>query len=274
MKKILLSLVLTLSTISYGQVCTVDTAVHSLASVGFPSLEWSGLWANGELPSFACDSTQPMMNLSAVVGQPFESMLTGMLGDTFPSGGLLVPTTQAAFLYTTTLPSWLSWTAADSIFYPGPSNKTCIKLSGTPTLADTTYYIPSVGVESGFFTSWYQVSGAIFGFPAVDTSGFCHNIRVFKDYTDLEDLPLATMTLSPNPAKDYLNLYFNQAVVTDELMDQIIVYNVIGNRIDIDPTYLSSNKIGFDISKLPVGNYWLTIDVEKGLLRSQFVVTR
>ena len=53
MKKILLSLVLTLSTISYGQVCTVDTAVHSLASVGFPSLEWSGLWANGELPSFA-----------------------------------------------------------------------------------------------------------------------------------------------------------------------------------------------------------------------------
>ena len=272
MRRILLLFCLTLGFGAQAQVCTPDTAVPSMASIGYPSLEWSGMWLNGSSPSFACDSTQPMMNLSAIVGQPFEATFTGMLGDTFPSGGLLVPTVQSAFLYTIAFPSWLTMDAQDSIFYPGPANKTCVKLTGTPTLADTTYYIPSVGVESGFWTSWYQVEGSMFGFPAIETFGFCHNVRVFKDYTDLDDLPMASMTLGPNPASDFLNVHFNQAIVNDELLDHITVYNVLGNAIDLKPMYMASNKIGFDLSTLPGGNYWLTIDVGKGVLREEFIV--
>ena len=258
---------------SNAQTCTPDTVTPSMAAIGYPSLEWSGMWVNGETPSFACDSTQPMMNLAAVVGQPFEATLTGMLGDTFPSGGLLVPTVQSAFLYTTAIPSWLTWDAADSLFYPGPANKTCIKLSGTPTLADTTFYIPSVGVESGFWTSWYQIQGTMFGFPAIDTFGFCHNVRVFKDYTGLEDLTIATMSLSPNPASDFLHLSFNQPVVNDDLQAQISVFNIIGNKVRVNFTKTASNGLDIDVSQLPSGNYWLTIDVGKGVLREEFIVT-
>ena len=272
MKKILLSLCVIFGLQTNAQTCTPDTANPSLASIGYPSLEWSGLWVNGETPSFACDSTQPMMNLEAVVGQPFEATLTGMLGDTFPSGGLLVPTVQSSFLYTTAIPSWLTWDAQDSIFYPGPANKTCITLSGTPTLADTTYWIPSVGVESGFWTSWYQVEGSMFGFPAIDTFGFCHNVRVFKDYTDIDESDLTAMSIAPNPANDYLKINFNKAVVTEEFIGRIKVYNVIGNEVYVHPNIEASNTVGFEVSSLPGGNYWITIDLGVGTLREEFVI--
>ena len=107
---------------------------------------------------------------------------------------------------------------------------------------------------------------------AIDTFGFCHNVRVFKDYTDLDDLPMASITLGPNPASDFLNVHFNQAIVNDELLDHITVYNVLGNAIDLKPMYMASNKIGFNLSTLPGGNYWLTIDVGKGVLREEFIV--
>jgi hypothetical protein len=272
MKKILLSLCVIFGLQTNAQTCTPDTANPSLASIGYPSLEWSGLWVNGETPSFACDSTQPMMNLEAVVGQPFEATLTGMLGDTFPSGGLLVPTVQSSFLYTTAIPSWLTWDAQDSIFYPGPANKTCITLSGTPALADTTYWIPSVGVESGFWTSWYQVAGSMFGFPAIDTFGFCHNVRVFKDYTDIDESDLTAMSIAPNPANDYLKINFNKAVVTEEFIGRIKIYNVIGNEVYVHPNIEASNTVGFEVSSLPGGNYWITIDLGVGTLREEFVI--
>jgi len=272
MKRILLVFCVLIGIQSNAQICTPDTATPSMAAIGYPSLEWSGLWVNGETPSFACDSTQPMMNLEAVVGQPFEATLTGMLGDTFPSGGLLVPTVQSSYLYTTAIPSWLTWDAMDSIFYPGPANKTCIKLSGTPSLADTTYWIPSVGVESGFWTSWYQVAGSMFGFPAIDTFGFCHNVRVFKDYTDIDESDLAAMSIAPNPANDYLKINFNKAVVTEEFIGRIKVYNLIGNEVYVQPNIEASNSVGFDISSLPGGNYWITIDLGVGMLREEFVI--
>jgi len=272
MKRILLVFCVLIGIQSNAQICTPDTATPSMAAIGYPSLEWSGLWVNGETPSFACDSTQPMMNLEAVVGQPFEATLTGMLGDTFPSGGLLVPTVQSSYLYTTAIPSWLTWDAMDSIFYPGPANKTCIKLSGTPSLADTTYWIPSAGVESGFWTSWYQVAGSMFGFPAIDTFGFCHNVRVFKDYTDIDESDLAAMSIAPNPANEYLKINFNKAVVTEEFIDRIKVYNVIGNEVYVQPNIEASNSVGFEISSLPGGNYWITIDLGVGMLREEFVI--
>jgi hypothetical protein len=272
MKRILLTLGIALSFTAQSQICTPDTVHPSMASVGYPSLEWSGLWVNGETPSFACDSTQPMMNLEAVVGQPFEITMTAALGDTFPSGGLLLPTVQSAFLYTTTIPSWLTWELSDSITYPGGTPSTCVKLSGTPALADTTFYMSGVGVESGFFTSWFQVQGTYFGFPAIDTFGFCHNVRVFKDYTDIDETELATMTVAPNPANDYLNLNFNKAVVTEDFLGRIKVYNVIGNEVHIVPNMEASNSVGFDISALPGGNYWITIDLGRGMLREEFIV--
>ena len=272
MKRILLVCCVFIGIQSNAQICAPDTATPSLAAIGYPSLEWSGMWVNGETPSFACDSTQPMMNLEAVVGQPFEATLTGMLGDTFPSGGLLVPTVESSFLYTTAIPSWLTWDALDSTFYPGPANKTCIKLSGTPSLADTTYWIPSVGVESGFWTSWYQVAGSMFGFPAIDTFAFCHNVRVLKDYTDIDESDLAAMSIAPNPANDYLKINFNKAVVTEEFIGRIKVYNVIGNEVYVQPNIEASNSVGFDISSLPGGNYWITIDLGVGMLREEFVI--
>ncbi|MDG1313717.1 MAG: T9SS type A sorting domain-containing protein [Schleiferiaceae bacterium] len=272
MKRILLVFYVLIGIQSNAQICTPDTATPSLAAIGYPSLEWSGMWVNGETPSFACDSTQPMMNLEAVVGQPFEATLTGMLGDTFPSGGLLVPTVESSFLYTTAIPSWLTWDALDSTFYPGPANKTCIKLSGTPSLADTTYWIPSVGVESGFWTSWYQVAGSMFGFPAIDTFAFCHNVRVFKDYTDIDESDLTAMSIAPNPANDYLKINFNKAVVSEEFIGRIKVYNVIGNEVYVQPNIEASNSVGFEISSLPGGNYWITIDLGVGMLREEFVI--
>ena len=272
MKRILLVFYVLIGIQSNAQICTPDTATPSMTAIGYPSLEWSGLWVNGETPSFACDSTQPMMNLEAIVGQPFEATLTGMLGDTFPSGGLLVPTVQSSYLYTTAIPSWLNWDAMDSIFYPGPANKTCIKLSGTPSLADTTYWIPSVGVESGFWTSWYQVAGSMFGFPAIDTFAFCHNVRVFKDYTDIDESDLTAMSIAPNPANDYLKINFNKAVVTEEFIGRIKVYNVIGNEVYVQPNIEASNSVGFEVSSLPGGNYWITIDLGVGMLREEFVI--
>jgi len=274
MKKLLLVGSFLLGTMASGQNCSPDTVHHSMATLGYPTLEWSGLWVNGEAPSFACDSTQPMMNLSAVVGQPFEATMTAALGDTFPSGGLLVQTVQSAFLYTTAIPSWLTWDLADSIVYPGSANLSCIKLSGTPSLADTTYYISSVGVESGFWTSWFQVTGTMFGFPAIDTFGFCHNVRVFKDYTGIDDLPMPTITLSPNPASDYVHIVFNQAVVTEESLNTLHVYNIIGNDVGANAQATSSNAFDLDISRLPAGNYWLTMDVGKGIIRREFIISR
>ena len=273
MKKLLLVCSILSGAMAYGQICTPDTVHHSMAAVGYPTLEWSGLWVNGELPSFACDSTNPTMNLSAVVGMPFEATMTAALGDTFPSGGLLIPTVQTAWIYNIALPSWITWEGADSVVYPGAANMSCVKLSGTPTLADTTYYIPSVGVESGFWTSWYQVQGTLFGFPAIDTFGFCHNVRVFKDYTGLDDLPMPTVSLSPNPAKDFVHIVFNQAVVTEESIKTLQVYNIIGNDVGVTARPTSSNGLDLDISHLPSGNYWITMDVGKGIIRREFIVT-
>lgn len=274
MKKLILLFSIAFGFTMNAQVCTPDSLSPSLASIGFPSLEWSGLWVNGAQPSFACDSTQPMMTLTATVGQPFEVILTGMLGDTMPSGTLLVPTIQSAFLYTTVLPSWLTWEAADSVFYPGDSGKTCIKLSGTPTLSDTTFYIPSLGIESGFFTSWYQVTGSMFGFPAIDTFGFCHNITVLKNTANLEDLPELSITLSPNPSKDFINVNLNQGVITEDLLSQIQVFNISGVALDVPIEATTSNDFNMNITKLPSGTYWLTLNTNRGKTREKFIVIK
>ena len=74
MKRVLLTLGIAFSITAQSQTCTPDTVHPSMASIGYPTLEWSGLWVNGETPSFACDSTQPMMNLLktpiSLPGQP------------------------------------------------------------------------------------------------------------------------------------------------------------------------------------------------------------
>ena len=56
MKRILLVFCVLIGIQSNAQICTPDTATPSMAAIGYPSLEWSGLWVNGETPSFACDS--------------------------------------------------------------------------------------------------------------------------------------------------------------------------------------------------------------------------
>jgi hypothetical protein len=38
-------------------------------------------------------------------------------------------------------------------------------------------------------------------------------------------------------------------------------------------TKTASNGLDIDVSQLPSGNYWLTIDVGKGMLREEFIVT-
>ena len=129
-----------------------------------------------------------------------------------------------------------------------------------------------VGVESGFWTSWYQVAGSMFGFPAIDTFGFCHNVRVFKDYTDIDESDLTAMSIAPNPANDYLKINFNKAVVTEEFIGRIKVYNVIGNEVYVHPNIEASNTVGFEVSSLPGGNYWITIDLGVGTLREEFVI--
>ena len=80
------------------------------------------------------------------------------------------------------------------------------------------------------------------------------------------------MSIAPNPANDYLKINFNKAVVTEEFIGRIKVYNVIGNEVYVQPNIEASNSVGFEVSSLPGGNYWITIDLGVGMLREEFVI--
>ena len=80
------------------------------------------------------------------------------------------------------------------------------------------------------------------------------------------------MSIAPNPANEYLKINFNKAVVTEEFIGRIKVYNVIGNEVYVQPNIEASNSVGLDISSLPGGNYWITIDLGVGMLREEFVI--
>ncbi|NCG14165.1 MAG: T9SS type A sorting domain-containing protein [Bacteroidetes bacterium] len=95
-----------------------------------------------------------------------------------------------------------------------------------------------------------------------------------KNTADLEDLPELSITLSPNPSKDFINVNLNQGVITEDLLSQIQVFNISGVALDVPIEATTSNDFNMNITKLPSGTYWLTLDTNRGKTREKFIVIK
>lgn len=273
MKKCLLSLmvVLGMGTSLNAQVCDPDTSNHHMGAFGYPTLEWSGVWVNNQMPSFACDSTNPLMQLVATVGQPFDVTLTAALGDTFPSGGLLIPTVSSTYLYNTGLPSWMTIEIKDSVTLSG--SRTCIRLTGTPTINDTITYDPITGFNGWFWTSWFRTEGTYFGFPAIDTFGFCHLVRVEQDFTGLNERSAGSMDVAPNPANDFVTLNFSEGV-TPRAVAEIRLMTPTGQAFQLPVRALDLQTWRLETSMLPAGTFWIEVPHGDAILREKLIIQR
>ena len=60
----------------------------------------------------------------------------------------------------------------------------------------------------------------------------------------------------PNPAVDYLNVEIRNS---DLVKVEFEIYDIIGNRIKVDPERITNNKFKIPVSELHVGYYMLIV---------------
>lgn len=87
-----------------------------------------------------------------------------------------------------------------------------------------------------------------------------------EDPAALQPFSKASLKIYPNPAIDYFEL------PTNDMVDEIYVYNNIGNRVR---TFRASNGSQYNISDLPTGLYLVSfINENKGVLKTVRLVKR
>lgn len=71
----------------------------------------------------------------------------------------------------------------------------------------------------------------------------------FANPLEITENTITKSLLFPNPALDYV--YFVNRI------NSFLVYDIFGNKIDVDYSYLSNNVLKIDVSNLPVGIYFI-----------------
>jgi hypothetical protein len=89
-----------------------------------------------------------------------------------------------------------------------------------------------------------------------DTSS-CVNMTI----TSINELKSTTMTISPNPAKDALN------ISSSNIIKQVSIYNINGSLIKV----IQDNTHSINVSELSKGMYILVIKTENRITRNRFI---
>ncbi len=136
-----------------------------------------------------------------------------------------------------TLSSWLNWTATAS--------ETWLSLT------------PNSGTGNGAFTITSDPN--LGGMPRVayvlvEGGVFTDSIPIFQDAENLlvEENKQNTISIYPNPTTNYIHL-------TGEIVGNIILNDILGNSIAIQPTK-SNGETKIDLSSIPSGLYFLQVN--------------
>jgi hypothetical protein len=126
-----------------------------------------------------------------------------------------------------------------------------------------------IGLASFTFQPNQQTT-AIFSNVTIEGGAAPLNSPVTQALQAQDRLPL--MDLFPNPAREYLTLQFGQPY---EVALEVVVLNAFGQLVETRQLQPGVSHIGWDVSQLPAGTYWLKVDGE-GLEPQvkSFVVTK
>ena len=80
-----------------------------------------------------------------------------------------------------------------------------------------------------------------------------------SDFTQLSQVKI---DLYPNPTTDFLNIALGNLETFDKttVNPTLILYNIIGNTIDIKPQKIDNNHYRFNVSDLAPGYYLLAVN--------------
>lgn len=102
-----------------------------------------------------------------------------------------------------------------------------------------------------------------------DFKGF----KLYSTTTKVEELSLPenALLLSPNPASDVLYVQSTQQNFMNALP---VVYDMNGNKLDINVNYINSHTYKIDASSLAAGIYFVFVQSSMGYLKKKLVVNR
>jgi photosystem II stability/assembly factor-like uncharacterized protein len=91
-----------------------------------------------------------------------------------------------------------------------------------------------------------------------DFNGSIYKIAAGKSTTDINDEnPNLEIAVFPNPTSNKISLFFNHL---SELSDKPIIYNLLGLTQKIEFSKISDNLFEADITNLPIGVYFISIN--------------
>ncbi len=82
----------------------------------------------------------------------------------------------------------------------------------------------------------------------------------------------AGISVFPNPAGNQLAIYFGYSVSTPEAIINVELYNLLGKKVGSKQNTIGKNLITLDVSDLPTGIYFYSINTTNKLLTGKFSV--
>ncbi len=124
--------------------------------------------------------------------------------------------------------------------------------------------VPDLENAGGLFTDFFgTLSQAMFVGP---------NVTITSDEDVLSEID-AQMNLYPNPASELLTVDVTLTEATDKMVYKIT--DATGRLIsNVQVKNVTTDKAQFNVSQLPVGQYFLTIQTDKGIRTESFNVSR
>ena len=99
-----------------------------------------------------------------------------------------------------------------------------------------------------------------------------YGFKLYSTVTKSEelDLPENALLISPNPATDIMYIQSTQYY----LIDEPVLYDLKGARIDIEASYLNNHTYKLDVSSLSNGIYFVFVQTNLGYLKMKVVVSK
>ena len=96
----------------------------------------------------------------------------------------------------------------------------------------------------------------LIGVLFLSMTSFAQNTVEYPSYSS-DDLKLENqIQIYPNPSVDFLRVAIEESTLENP---QIVIHNILGNKLDVISEKISTNEFNVDVKDLPSGYYLLAV---------------
>jgi hypothetical protein len=96
----------------------------------------------------------------------------------------------------------------------------------------------------------------ILGFIVIALSSYAQSGQDFNSFSNELLSQKNKIEIYPNPSVDFLNVHIKNSELKNTVL---IVYNIIGNKYELEAENIGDDKYRLDVRNLPAGYYLLSI---------------